>query len=94
MTQESPPKYRVLVEKDVPMKTRDGVTLRADVYRSDAPGRCPVLLSRLPYSQRLAGAHPPRFGLIAHTSPQPRLSLPEHQHHVFGWLLFYTAALL
>ena len=43
--------HRVLVEKDVPMRTRDGVTLRADVYRPDAPGHFPVLLSRLPYDK-------------------------------------------
>src|SRR5262245_17249779 len=43
--------HRVLVEKDVPMRTRDGVTLRADVYRPDATGRFPVLLSRLPYDK-------------------------------------------
>src|SRR6266478_4642330 len=53
MPQDSPPQYRVLVEKDVPMTTRDGVTLRADVYRPDAPGRFPVLLSRLPYDKHL-----------------------------------------
>jgi len=35
------------------MQTRDGVTLRADVYRPDAPGRFPVLLSRLPYNKHL-----------------------------------------
>lgn len=45
--------YGVLVEKDVPMTTRDGVTLRADVYRPDASGRFPVLLSRLPYDKNL-----------------------------------------
>jgi putative CocE/NonD family hydrolase len=39
------------IHKDVPMKTRDGVTLRADVYRPDGPGRHPVLLSRLPYDK-------------------------------------------
>jgi hypothetical protein len=43
----------MLVETDVPMRTRDGVTLRADVYRPDAPGRFPVLLSRLPYDKKL-----------------------------------------
>jgi predicted acyl esterase len=47
----SHPQYRVLVEKDVPMRTRDGVTLRADVYRPHAGGRFPVLLSRLPYDK-------------------------------------------
>ena len=53
MPQDSPPQYRVLVEKDVPMTTRDGLTLRADVYRPDAPKRFPVLLSRLPYNKNL-----------------------------------------
>ncbi len=53
MSQTSQPQYRVLAEKDVPMTTRDGVTLRADIYRPDAPGRFPVLLSRLPYNKNL-----------------------------------------
>src|ERR1700694_1108906 len=43
----------VQIDKDVAMKTRDGVTLRADVYRPDGPGRFPVLLSRLPYDKNL-----------------------------------------
>jgi putative CocE/NonD family hydrolase len=42
----------MLIERDVPMRTRDGLTLRADVYRPDAAGRHPVLLSRLPYDKR------------------------------------------
>jgi uncharacterized protein len=41
----------MLIEKDVAMRTRDGVTLRADVYRPDSSGRFPVLLSRLPYDK-------------------------------------------
>ena len=41
----------MIIDKDVPMTTRDGVTLRADVYRPDAAGRFPVLLSRLPYDK-------------------------------------------
>jgi len=43
--------YRVVTEKDVPMRTRDGATLYADVVRPDAPGRFPVLLSRTPYGK-------------------------------------------
>jgi uncharacterized protein len=43
----------MLIDKDVAMTTRDGVTLRADVYRPDGPGRFPVLLSRLPYDKNL-----------------------------------------
>ncbi|HTQ23176.1 MAG TPA: CocE/NonD family hydrolase [Candidatus Binataceae bacterium] len=47
----SEPVYKVLVERDQAMRTRDGVTLRADVYRPDAPGRFPVLLLRTPYDK-------------------------------------------
>jgi uncharacterized protein len=43
----------MLIDKNVAMKTRDGVTLRADVYRPDGAGRFPVLLSRLPYDKNL-----------------------------------------
>ena len=52
----------VLLEKDVPAKMRDGITLYADVYRPDAPGRYPVILMRLPYDKTAAEtityAHP------------------------------------
>ena len=43
---------RVLVELDVPVPMRDGVTLRANVYRPPE-GRWPVLLTRLPYGKDL-----------------------------------------
>jgi len=44
--------YKVVSEKNVPMKTRDDVTLYADVVRPDVPGRFPVLLSRTPYNKK------------------------------------------
>jgi uncharacterized protein len=47
----SEPTYKVIVEKNLPMRTRDGVTLRADVYRPDAAGKFPVLLIRTPYDK-------------------------------------------
>ena len=50
-TLTSEPIHRVLVEKDLPMRTRDDVTLYADVYRPDAPGRFPVLVVRTPYDK-------------------------------------------
>ncbi|MHB8576557.1 MAG: CocE/NonD family hydrolase, partial [Dehalococcoidia bacterium] len=50
--------YPVLTEKNVPMQTRDGVTLFADVYRPDAPGRFPVLVSRTPYGKDSAANNP------------------------------------
>ncbi|MFN0089661.1 MAG: CocE/NonD family hydrolase [Acidimicrobiales bacterium] len=44
--------YKVVTETNVPMKTRDGVTLYADVIRPAAEGRFPVLLSRTPYGKK------------------------------------------
>lgn len=48
--------YKVKIERHLPMRTRDGVTLYADVYRPDAAGKFPVLVCRTPYdkSQELA----------------------------------------
>jgi uncharacterized protein len=44
--------YEVVVERDVPVKMRDGVVLRADIYRPKADGKFPVLLTRTPYDKR------------------------------------------
>lgn len=44
-------KYEVTVERNVPAKMRDGVTLRADIYRPKADGKFPVLLVRTPYDK-------------------------------------------
>jgi putative CocE/NonD family hydrolase len=41
----------VRVENNVPVPMRDGVVLRADVYRPDEPGPHPVLLLRTPYGK-------------------------------------------
>ena len=38
-------------ERDVPVKMRDGVTLRADICRPVADGKFPVLLTRTPYDK-------------------------------------------
>src|SRR5579885_3062112 len=43
--------YPVVIEHNVPVRMRDGVTLRADIYRPDAPGKFPVLLERTPYNK-------------------------------------------
>ncbi len=44
--------YEVSVERGVPVKMRDGVVLRADIYRPKAEGKFPVLLTRTPYDKR------------------------------------------
>ena len=41
----------VTIERDVPAKMRDGVVLRADIYRPRANGKYPVLLQRTPYNK-------------------------------------------
>jgi len=63
--------FGVLLEKNVPMTTRDGVTLYADVWHPDAPGTFPVLLSRTPYGKESAAQNPngsnaffARFGYV------------------------------
>jgi uncharacterized protein len=52
--------YSVVVEKNVPAAMRDGVVLRADVYRPDAPGRFPAILRRTPYS-KVGGRFPGQY---------------------------------
>lgn len=44
--------YEVAVETSVAAKMRDGIVLRADIYRPKADGRFPVLLERTPYDKR------------------------------------------
>jgi len=41
----------VIVERGVEAKMRDGVILRADIYRPDSPAKFPVLLERTPYNK-------------------------------------------
>jgi putative CocE/NonD family hydrolase len=54
----------IQVEKNVPARMRDGVVLRADVYRPSAPGDYPVLLQRTPYSKNDATSAK-RFSTLA-----------------------------
>ena len=42
---------QIVVDYDVPAQMRDGVILRANVYRPAGEGRWPVLLTRLPYGK-------------------------------------------
>jgi len=51
----------VTVERNVAAKMRDGVTLRADIYRPNADGKFPVLLVRTPYDK----TNETNFGLRA-----------------------------
>ncbi|MGH2509159.1 MAG: CocE/NonD family hydrolase, partial [Ktedonobacteraceae bacterium] len=44
---------QVVVDYDVPAQMRDGVTLRANIFRPVGEGPWPVLLTRLPYGKDL-----------------------------------------
>jgi putative CocE/NonD family hydrolase len=44
--------YGVVFERNVKVVMRDGVVLRADIYRPQAEGKFPVLLQRTPYDRR------------------------------------------
>jgi putative CocE/NonD family hydrolase len=52
--------HEVTIERAVAVKMRDGVTLRADIYRPKTDGKFPVLLQRTPYNK----AAQADFGLI------------------------------
>lgn len=52
----------ILVERHVEAQMRDGIILRADVYRPVAPDPLPVLLQRTPYGKGFAN---PAFALMA-----------------------------
>ena len=43
--------YAVTVERNMAVKMRDGVVLRADIYRPKALGKFPVFLQRTPYNK-------------------------------------------
>jgi putative CocE/NonD family hydrolase len=67
---------RIIYEKNMEAVMRDGVVLRADVWRPDEPGRYPVLLTRTPYDK----THP-RISMTS--SLDPRLVVPH------GYVMIY-----
>ncbi|MDQ0862265.1 CocE/NonD family hydrolase [Bacillus sp. V2I10] len=58
---DRPEQYGLVKEADIPITMQDGVVLRADIYRPDAPGHFPVILTQTPYNKNYevgAGAQP------------------------------------
>ena len=49
--QEMDAGYRLLVEQDVTIPMRDGIGLRANLFRPDAPGRFPVIMTQGRYGK-------------------------------------------
>ena len=43
---------KIILERNVPVKMRDGVTLYADIYRPDKEGKFPTIMQRLPYDKQ------------------------------------------
>src|ERR1035438_3990819 len=56
----------IVVERNVAMQTRDGVTLRADIYRPAAEGNYPVLLTRTPYNKDRSEEHTSELQSLRH----------------------------
>jgi putative CocE/NonD family hydrolase len=54
----------VIVQRGVPMKTRDGVTLFADIYRPNSPGKFPLILMRTPYDKSAGWAIGPAYKIV------------------------------
>jgi uncharacterized protein len=64
--QVSPPSVSsdIILQHNVPMKTRDGVTLYADIYRPKSSEKFPVILMRTPYNKSVAWAVSPVFRMV------------------------------
>jgi hypothetical protein len=45
----------IRIDRDIPMTTRDGVVLRADIHRPDDKEKHPAILIRSPYNKLLSG---------------------------------------
>jgi len=54
----------IIIQHDVPMKTRDGVTLHADIYRPKSADKFPVILMRTPYDRSVSWAVSPVFKMV------------------------------
>src|SRR5579884_1099740 len=55
----------ILIEHDVAMKTRDGVTLYADIYRPKSEEKFPVILMRTPYDKSVNWAVAPVYKMVS-----------------------------
>ena len=58
--------YEVITQNGVGMKTRDGMTLRADIYRPKTDEKVPVIMMRTPYDKSVGWAVSPAYQIAAH----------------------------
>jgi putative CocE/NonD family hydrolase len=54
----------IVIQYDVPMKTRDGITLYADIYRPKSADKFPVILMRTPYDKSVSWAVSSVFQIV------------------------------
>src|ERR1700736_74658 len=54
----------IVIQYDVGMKTRDGITLYADIYRPKSPDKFPVILMRTPYDKSVSWAVSSVFQIV------------------------------
>ncbi len=54
----------VIIQYDAAMKTRDSVTLYADIYRPKSPDKFPVILMRTPYDKSVSWAVSPALQMV------------------------------
>ncbi len=67
----SKPLHKVRVDRDVPMTLRDGTRIRCDVFRPEAAGKFPALVSWSPYGKAIQsmkrGSQPPESLVFDHS---------------------------
>jgi uncharacterized protein len=65
-SQASPPAVStdIIIQHGVAMKTRDGVTLYADIYRPKSSDKFPIILMRTPYDKSVNWAASPAFKIV------------------------------
>src|SRR2546426_1518758 len=54
----------IVIQHDVPLKMRDGITLYADIYRPKSSDKFPVILMRTPYDKSVGWAVSPVFKIV------------------------------
>src|SRR5437899_11949872 len=54
----------IVLQHDVRLKVRDGITLYADIYRPKSPDKFPVILMRTPYDKSVGWAVSPVFKIV------------------------------
>lgn len=69
----------MVVEKDLPVTTRDGTVLRADVFRPDGPGPFPALLVHGPYGKDIhfADFNAHAYDLVDESGPRMTWETPN-----------------